>query len=78
MKKAVYQGHGQVESYNINSALWGVISHEQRHKNFNKYISSLKNEDVEQDVKITIQYKDGQPVPVEAYTNAKLQKKMNQ
>ncbi len=78
MKKAVYQGHGQVESYNINSALWGVISHEQRHKNFNKYISSLKNEDVEQDVKITIQYKDGQPVPVEAYTNAKFHKKINQ
>ncbi len=72
MKEAVYQGHGQIESYSIDSALWGVIAHEQRHANFNKYISFLKKKDVKEDIKLTIQYKDGRPVPVKAYTEAKI------
>ncbi len=74
MKEAVYKGHGQIESYPDNSALWGVIAHEQRHANFNKYMASLKNEDVDQKIKISIQFSDGKPVPVNAYTEAKFTK----
>ena len=74
MKEAIYQGHGQIESYPVNSALWGVIAHEQRHANFNKYIASNRNEEVEQSVKISIRFEDGHPVPVDAYTEAKFKK----
>lgn len=74
MKEVVYKGHGQIENYSIDSALWGVVAHEQRHANFNRYISSIKNEEVDQDVKITIQFEDGKPVPVKAYTEAKFDK----
>ncbi len=74
MKEVVYKGHGQIENYSINSALWGVVSHEQRHANFNKYISSIKNEQLKEDIKITIQYKNGRPVPVKAYTEVQTSK----
>ncbi len=74
MKEAVYQGHGQIESYPLNSAMWGVIAHERRHANFNKYIADLKGEEVDQHVKISIQFEDGQPVPTEAHTDASFKK----
>ncbi|GEM_PF-4063977 len=75
MKVALYQGHGQIESYPVGSALMGVISHEQRHANFNTYSAFQKSEELKQDIKLTIQYKDGQPIPTNAYTEAKFKEK---
>ncbi len=66
----LYQGHGQIEIYPINTSIIGIISHELRHANFNRYIALQKNKELSQDIKITLQYKNGYLYPVNAYTEA--------
>ncbi len=72
----LYQGHGQIEIYPANTSIVGIIGHELRHKNFNKYIAFLNNKEVSQDIKITLQYKDGYLYPDKAYTEAKFKDKI--
>lgn len=71
----LYQGHGQIEIYPANTSILHIIGHELRHENFNRYIAFLKNKEVNQDIKITLQYKNGYLYPDKAYTEAKFKEK---
>lgn len=66
----LYQGHGQIEIYPINTSILGIISHELRHANFNRYIALQKDKELSQNIKITLQYKNGYLYPDNAYTEA--------
>ena len=75
-EEVIYKGHGQIEIYPINTVIIGILSHELRHANFNRYLALLKNKDVKQDVKITLSYENGKLYPSKAYTEARFSERL--
>ncbi len=76
-EEVLYNGHGRIEIYPLNTSILGIVAHELRHANFNRYIALLKDKQVDQDIKITLQYKDGHLYPDKAYTEAKFKNKIS-